>query len=146
LDVGKVLLGIGLGFDVIGTLFISLDVLKGQRENLNSLNFVAYILGFTPTDNQGYTDALSEQALSIDPGGDPQIAEKQRQLKKLNDDWNLLISAQNTADIDNRKNFQDRLVNLRKGFDHRAPLIYAAIALVAAGGILEFIGGVFFGT
>jgi hypothetical protein len=145
MDVGRILIGIGLGFDVLGTLFISRDVLQSQKENLLTLDFVAWILNYQGSDKDRLAmDVMSELLIRLNPRGDPDLAERQKALQKQSENMGLLSSAEQQAHKIDAQNFTNRVGGLRSGFGKRAPLIYAAISLVALGGVLEFVGGVFF--
>ncbi|MGH3217164.1 MAG: hypothetical protein ACRDPY_00290 [Streptosporangiaceae bacterium] len=145
MDVGRTLIGIGLGFDVLGTLFISLDVLQSQKENLLTLDFVAWILSYQGKDKDWLADeVMTALLLKLDPHGNTELAKRQKALQELSEEMGVLPAAEREAHKIDAQNFKNRVDRLRTGFGKRAHLIHAAISLVALGGVLEFIGGVFF--
>lgn len=144
MNVGRVLIGIGLGFDVLGTLFISRDVLQSQKENLLTLDFVAWILHYQRSNKEAVDKVFTGLLLKLDPHGNQAFAERQKALGEVSENVNLLSDAEEQAYKIDVQNFTNRVSRLRTGFGKRAPLIYIAISLVALGGVLEFIGGVFF--
>lgn len=145
MDIGRVLIGIGLGFDVLGTLFISRDVLQSQKENLLTLDFVAWILNYQGSDKDRLAnDVMTELLLKLSSRGDPALAERQKALQEQREKMSIIFEGEKEAHETDAKNFTNRVDRLRDGFGKRAPLIYTAISLVALGGVLEFVGGVFF--
>ena len=96
-------------------------------------------------NHDSYGDERTNRALGMDVQGDPEFLERQRKLKELQEGLGILNSAEEKVRSDYREKLQNDLNNLLKGFRHRRPRVFAAIYLVAVGGVLEFVGGVIFG-
>lgn len=148
MSAGNVLLGIGLASDVLGTLFISLDALRGQTQATRVYDILAFITRSELIDIQSRssdeeTDKLVAQALA----GVPADASDHQQalaagLGDLNDASSLVTGAAKQAAAHNKKLLQEKLDKVSSEFSSRKHLIVAAIAAVFIGGVCEFVGGV----
>jgi hypothetical protein len=148
MSAGKVLLGIGLGLDVLGTLFISLDAYRGQEQTVAIYNVLAFMFGFEAIDlryRSGDTQAakLATQAIKQAPadasGPDAELIAK---LRKMSEIQEILSEAENIAGANNRDILRNKLTEVSNEFASRRHIIEAAIAAVFLGGMFELVGGV----
>ncbi len=152
MSVGKVLLGVGLGLDVVATLFISLDAFRSQRQTAKIYEILAFITGLEMADRRTQpakekADELSKQARSaVQPDAPEEMKEIKSKLEKYDQMDVMLTIAKEVADQKNREILQGQLDKVASEFDSRKYLIKAAIAAVFVGGALEFIGGVVLGA
>jgi len=149
---GKALLGVGLGLDVLATLFISLDALRSQRQTTKIYEILAFITGLEVTDRRTQpakeeADKLSRQARAAAKPGTPEEIKALMSKSKEFDEWDVMLTvATKTADQKNREILQDQLDKMAGEFASRQYLIAAAIAAVFIGGVCEFFGGVVLGA
>ena len=148
MSAGKVLLGIGLGLDVLGTLFISLDAFRGQKQTVAIYDVLDFMYGFEAIDfryRSGETKAteFATQALKQAPADvSGPAAEAFAKLRKQMENVVLLEEAGNVAGAKNREILRGKLSEVSKDFASRKLIIQVAIAAVCLGGIFELVGGV----
>jgi hypothetical protein len=147
---GHIWLGIGLGLDVLGTLFISLDALRGQTQATQIYKVLAFITGFELADvrlRPGDEEAgkLAVQALEKVPADASDYAKAvAANLRELNNLAEIVTEATRIADGNNKEILKEMLDKVSGEFVSRKYLIAAAIATVFLGGVCEFVGGVIF--
>jgi hypothetical protein len=149
---GKVLLAVGLGLDVLATLFISLDAFRSQRQTTEIYEFLAFVTGLEVANRRTQpakeeADRLSEQArAALQSDAPAEVKGLMAKLEEL-DQWDtILTTAAKTADQNNREMLQGKLNKVANDSSSRRYLVAAAIAAVFIGGICEFIGGVVLGA
>lgn len=149
---GKALLAIGLGLDVLATLFISLDALRSQGQTTKIYEILAFITGFEVVDRriqptEDAADKLTKQArAAVQPDAPEEVAALMAKLDELDEANIMLTVAAKTADRDNRELLQGELEKVADEFSSRRYLVAAAIGAVFMGGICELIGGVVLGA
>jgi hypothetical protein len=149
---GKALLAIGLGLDVLATLFISLDALRSQSQTTKIYEILAFITGFEVIDRriqpaEDVADKLSKQArAAVQPDAPEEITALMAKLDELDEANIMLTVAARAADRNNREMLQGELETMADEFASRKYLVAAAIAAVFVGGVCEFIGGVVLGA
>lgn len=89
-------------------------------------------------------DPRAKKALATDPSGDPALAAAQKRFRELQELTGVVNAGEHGGLTRDISKFGADLGRSRKESKKRKPLIYAAIALVTLGGMLEFIGGVLF--
>jgi hypothetical protein len=132
-SVGYVLIVVGLGLDVLATLFLSVDLLLSQNQ------FAKYVDIHLFIEDLDEKIADLRRSISENPvsGDSPEI-------KALIAGEQAVLTGSLDADIKNRKQSRDQLNEWSDHFHHRVPLVKAAIAAVVAGGLLNLIGVIFF--
>jgi hypothetical protein len=148
MEAGKVLLGIGLGLDVLGTLFLSLDAFRGQNQTVAIYNVLDFMYRFEAIDlryRSGETKAseLATEFLKQAPAAaSGPVAELIAKVRKKLEDQVILEEAENLGGAKNREILGGKLTEVSKEFASRKLIIEAAIAAVFLGGIFELVGGV----
>jgi hypothetical protein len=145
---GRVVLAVGLFLDIVGTLFISWDVRKGQDATKLSVSVLQHL--FRQGDHDDTNDIQARKAEEtiarirlLDPTGTNQeLAATRAGTEKWLENWKIISEAEVLA-RDQTHATIDRISN---ELVSRKQLIWAAIALVFLGGVLEFIAGVWLGA
>lgn len=149
---GEALLAVGLGLNVVATLFISLDAFRSQRQTTEIYEILAFTTGLDVVNRRTQpareeADKRSEQARAALQSDTPEeTKEPLPKLEELDELDAILIDAEKTADQNNREILQGQLDKVADDFSSRKYLVAAAIAAVFAGGVCEFIGGVVLGA
>jgi len=149
---GKALLAVGLGLDVVATLFISLDAFRSQRQTTEVYDILAFITGLEVVSRRTQpakeeADERSAQArAALQPDAPEEKKERVAKMKEFDQADVIHIDAEKIADQNNREMLQGQLNKVADDFSSRKYLVAAAIAAVFVGGVCEFIGGVVLGA
>lgn len=147
MSVGRAVLAVGLFLDVVGTLFISWDVRKGQDATKLSVSVLQYLIRLGDHDDANEIKAREAEATIakirlMDPTGTNQELAPTREKVEWLENWKIISD----AEILSRKQTDAEIDGISDELVARKKLIYAAIALVFLGGVLEFIAGVWLGA
>ena len=147
MSVGRVVLGAGLFLDVVGTLFISWDVRKGQDATKKSVSVLQYLIQLGNSDAANDLQILNTEAIItwcriLEASGNQQLAPMRTNMEEWVERWKILAESEPTA----RKRTDALVDNISNELVVRRQLILAAILLVFIGGVLEFIAGVWLGV
>jgi hypothetical protein len=139
---------VGLVLDVVGTLFISLDALRGQGQATKIYDILAFITGFEIIETKHHSGdekarKLSARALEAVPADASQdVRDLAAKLKALSDAADMVAEVEPIAAGRNKEILKDKLDSVSAEFAARKNLISAAIATVFIGGVCEFVAGV----
>lgn len=127
-----VVIGIGLGLDVLATLFLSLDAFGGQQQLGKLFEVQAYTLNLDRILRKG-NGASGASGPVLPPGN-----------------WvdEALALVQDAGEDAQQKNYNmvvGKMNEISGAMARRRWIVGAAIAAVFVGGVLEFIGGVVLG-
>jgi hypothetical protein len=150
MSLGHVLVGVGLGLDVLGTLFISLDAYRGQKQTAAIYRLLAFITGYEASEYRSRPiEAATEAAVAeatrrAAPSENPAVKTTMEELEKFNEMAAIMGEAVPAATANNKEHLKQMLEDVDTEFAGRKLIIWAAICTVFIGGVLEFVGGVFY--
>lgn len=150
MSAAHILVGLGLALDVLGTLFISLDAYKGQEQTTKIYDLLAYVTGFEIIDLRGEpvnasTDAIvAEAERRASTSTDPAVQQAWNKLKEFDELVRPAVEAEAQGVALNKELLKAKLDGVSTDFRSRRRIIWTAVMAVLVGGVLEFIGGVFF--
>jgi hypothetical protein len=144
MSVGRAVLAVGLFLDIVGTLFISWDVRKGQDATKSSLSVLQYLIRLGNHDDANEIQARNAEATIarvrlMDPTGtNKELAATRAEMEKWLENWKVTME----AEVLSRERTDATVDRISDELVSRKQLIWAAIALVFLGGVLEFVAGV----
>jgi hypothetical protein len=144
MSVGRAVLAVGLFLDVLGTLFISWDVRKGQDATKLTVSVLQHLIRLGDHDDTNKIQARNAEATlaeirRLDPTGtNQQLASTRAEMEEWLERWKIISEAEPLA----REKTNAQVDSISNELVARKKLIYVAIALVFLGGVLEFIAGV----
>jgi hypothetical protein len=125
-----VLIGIGLGLDVLATLFLSWDAFTGQGQFAKLLDVQSHTMRLDRIILKGKIDT---DASPLVPGN------------PVDDLIRIANEGADRAQLANYDLMTTKMDEISREIRQRRWIVRAAIAAVFAGGVLEFLGGVVLG-
>lgn len=135
MSTGHLLIAVGVGLDILATLFLSIDLLRSQKGINKYFAKAAYIERM----------ALSVEDLERSIARTPLPGTTPEQLA-LEATERIFSEASLEAAVKNRTGAVADLEGLTDDFHHHLPLVEAAIVTVVVGGLLNLTSVIFFGS
>jgi hypothetical protein len=133
MTIAHLLLIVGLGLDILATLFLSLDARASQRILKDYFNNQIFTETASSITDDWEKSIAGTPVPASTPGADA-----------LGDAERAMIEGQRGAEIKNRNSGVDQLQEYVDANNRRAPLVIIAIVTVVAGGLLNLTSVVFF--